>query len=180
MELLHLLNYDLSWHDRERWDRAIHLMERFFAEQREELAPVAEKARIVKFGIDEVDAFIQRNTAVVCPHCTNVCCINKHGYYDFEDLIYIFSLGINPPVYEEGVLDTDSCQFISERGCTIERAVRPFRCNWHFCNALITHIEEGPAKPYRAFEKRLQEVMDLRSEMLHEFFTILRMKTERC
>ncbi len=172
--LLQLLNYELSWHDREKWDRAVRLMERFFEENRGDLAPVREKARIVKFGIDAVDAFIQINTAVVCPYCEKVCCINKHGYYDFEDLIYIFSLGAKPPLYKEGVLDTDSCQFISEQGCTIERSVRPFRCNWHFCNALLNHIEEGPAKPYREFVKRFEEVMDLRSEMLADFFKILR------
>ena len=173
MMLLNLLNYDLSWHDREKWNAAICLMGRFFEEHREDLAPVKDKARIVKYGIEEVDMFLQRNTAVVCPYCESVCCINKHGYYDYEDLIYIFSLGAGPPRYKEGVLDTDPCQFISGRGCTIERSVRPFRCNWHFCNALLKHIEEGPAKPYRAFVKRFEEVMDLRSDMLAEFFKIL-------
>lgn len=174
MELLNLLNYELSWHDREKWDKAIHLLEIFSSEHHEELAHLKDLARILKFRIDEIDSFIQQNTSIVCPNCENVCCINRHGYYDYEDLIYIYALGLRLPVYKKGVSDTDPCQFLSKFGCTIERAVRPFRCNWYFCSALLDHIEQGPSKPYRVFVKQLDEIVDLRKEMLDEFFRILK------
>lgn len=174
MTLLNLLNYELSWHDRERWDETIYLMERFVEENKEDIAPLKENARIIKYGIDEVDSFIQQNTAAVCPFCESVCCINRHGYYDYEDLIYIFSLGEKPPRYKEGVLDADSCQFTSVSGCTIERSIRPFRCNWYFCNSLLEHIEKGAAKPYRSFLRRFDEIMELRNGLLDGFFGMLK------
>lgn len=174
MTLLNLLNYELSWHDRRKWDKAIRLLEIFLSAHHGELAHVKDLARIIKNRIDAIDFFIQQNTSVVCPNCEKVCCINRHGYDDYEDLIYIHALGLKPPIYKEGVSDTDPCQFLSELGCTIERAIRPFRCNWYFCNALLEHIEQRPAKPYRAFIKQLDEIVNLRKEMLDGFFRILK------
>ncbi|MDI6728592.1 MAG: hypothetical protein QMD44_06665 [Thermodesulfovibrionales bacterium] len=174
MTLLNLLNYELSWHKRNDWDKATTLLKSFSQERNSELAHVKDLARIVRFRIDEIDAFIQQNTSIVCPNCEKVCCVNRHGYYDYEDLIYIYALGLNPPIYKEGVSDTDPCQFLSQHGCTMERAIRPFRCNWYFCNALLKHIEHGPAKPYRMFIKQLDEIVDLRKEMLDDFFRILK------
>ncbi|MDA8340111.1 MAG: hypothetical protein M0Z70_12500 [Nitrospiraceae bacterium] len=174
MALLNLLNHELSWHKRSDWDEAIELLKTFSFEHTDELCHVNDLARIVRFRIDEIDSFIQQNTSIVCPNCEKVCCINRHGYYDYEDLIYIHALGLKPPTYKEGVSDTDPCQFLSEFGCAIERSIRPFRCNWYFCDALLKHIENGPAKPYRTFIKQLDEIVDLRKEMLDEFFRILK------
>lgn len=174
MELLNLLNYELSWHNREKWDKAILFLNVFSEECNGELVHVKDLARIIRFRIDAIDHFIQQNTSIVCPNCETVCCINRHGYYDYEDLIYIHTLGLKPPVYKEGISDTDPCQFLSQHGCAIERSIRPFRCNWYFCNALLVHIENGPAKPYRSFIKQLDEIVDLRKEMLDEFFRILK------
>lgn len=174
MELLNLLNHELSWHKRSDWDEAIELLKTFSSEHTDELSHVKDLARIIKYRIDEIDSFIQQNTAAVCPHCEKACCINRHGYYDFEDLIYIHALGLEPPPYKECMDDTEPCQFLSQEGCTMRRSVRPFRCNWYFCNALLKHIEQGPAKPYRVFIKQLNEIVDLRKDMLDGFFRILK------
>ena len=120
-----------------------------------------------------VDLFIQENTAQVCPDCRTVCCINKHGYYDHQDLIYISALGLLMPMYREGVEDTAPCQFLSETGCRIERSIRPFRCNWHFCSELITFMNSGPAKPLREFNNRFRELQAMRQEMADQFFQLL-------
>lgn len=173
MSLLNLLNHELSWHKRAAWNEVIELLKKFSSEHNKELSYVKDLATIIRFRIDAIDAFIQQNTAIVCPHCENVCCINRHGYYDYEDLIYIHALGLTVPIYKEGVSDTEPCQFLSRYGCTIERSIRPFRCNWYFCNALLAHIENGPAKPYRTFIKKLDEIVNLRKEMLDAFFKVL-------
>ncbi len=125
-------------------------------------------AHQLKFAIDGVSPFIQQITSVVCPTCEKVCCIDRHGHYDDEDLIYIRALGIELPSYKEGVIDTDPCQFLSESGCALERSVRPFRCNWYFCDALLEYMEHSPSRPYREFIGRFQEVVELRKKMLDE------------
>lgn len=123
-------------------------------------------ANQLKCAIDRVSPLIEQITSVVCPACEKVCCIDRHGHYDDDDLIYVRALGLEPPSYREVSRDTDPCQFLCESGCTLIRSVRPFRCNWYFCNDLIEHMEKGPTKPYREFIGRFRRIVELRDEML--------------
>lgn len=157
------------WHSREQWHSATVFLGLVFNNERNALNTVAECARELREGLHAVSPFIQEHTASVCPACREVCCINVHGYYDRHDLIYIYALGLKPPDYGIGLRDGDPCQFLSGDGCRLERSVRPFRCSWYFCLALIQHMENGPARPYRKFMNRFQEVVDLRRRMLDEF-----------
>lgn len=127
------------------------------------------KAIAIKGAINSIDGFIQSCTTEVCPHCTKVCCINRHGYYDDEDLIYIVSLGKTPHAYKDGLSDTEPCQFLSSQGCKIPRYLRPFRCNWYFCIPLIGFMKQQRGADYRAFSRRMQEAIDLRAELIEIF-----------
>ncbi len=160
---------DLSWHDRDRWVGFNLFLERSFRELGEELGEVAGYAHSLRSLIDEVSPFIQLNTSMVCPGCERVCCVNRHGYYDRQDLIYIFTLGLRHPEYREGLEDTAPCQFLSSSGCSIGRSLRPFRCNWYFCTPLLVHMENGPAKPYREFVNRFSVIVEMRRRMLEAF-----------
>lgn len=170
------LSRELSRHDGEQQDKAINFLERLFSSRADSLSLVITKAQEIKKKTDIIDSFIQKNTAEVCPDCKKVCCINKHGHYDYEDLIYIFALGLKPPLYKTDIDDAAPCQFLSDSGCTIERSIRPFRCNWYFCNDLIAYMSKGPARPYREFSSRFQEIQGLRREILSEFFRIVNTK----
>ncbi len=174
MALRHpILNDDLTWHDRKSWDEALSLITQLFGRRTVDLMEIRRMTLALKSKIDGVDLFIQENTAQVCPDCRKVCCINKHGYYDHQDLVYITALGLAPPRYREGIEDTAPCQFLSETGCRIERSLRPFRCNWHFCSELIAFMNSGPAKPLREFNDKFRELQALRQEIADRFFLIL-------
>jgi hypothetical protein len=178
MTLRHpILNDYLTWHDRKRWNEALSLITNLFEQRKGDLAEVERIAVKLKNKIDGIDRFIQENTAQVCPDCRTVCCINKHGYCDHQDLIYIAALGLTPSLYGEEIKDTAPCQFLSETGCKIERSIRPFRCNWHFCSELIAFMNSGPAKPLREFNNKFRELQSLRQEMADQFFRILSQKT---
>jgi hypothetical protein len=157
------------WHDREGWQATTAFLGRVFGSCRNEVAAVVEHARELRKLMAAASSFIQDTTAAVCPSCPRVCCINRHGYYDRNDLVYIYALGLEPPAYQEGRSDKDPCQFLSGDGCSLDRGVRPFRCNWYFCTRLTRHMEEGPARPYRQFLNRFQAVVEARRLMLEEF-----------
>lgn len=170
MDLLHLLTPELSWHDRGRWDLTAGLMAQLFSQRREPLGSVIGSALAVREATDRLSPFVQAHTSAVCPECERVCCVNKHGYYDHEDLIYVFSLGLDVPRYREGLSDTAPCQFIGSTGCTLPRSVRPFRCNWYFCMTLVRHMEDGPGRPYRAFVSDFEDLLAWRNEMIRQFY----------
>jgi hypothetical protein len=165
-----ILNDNLSWHDRNRWNNALSLLRDLFNSSQGALSQTCLHAHTLKEQIDAVDHFIQKSTSQVCPECQKVCCINRHGYYDYQDLIYITALGLTPPRYRDGIEDTDPCQFLSDSGCTIARSLRPFRCNWHFCPELIDSMSAGPAKPLREFNLQFQKLQAIRHTMLDLFF----------
>jgi hypothetical protein len=131
---------------------------------------VKEIARRIRSGIEKINPFIQQATRTVCPKCEDVCCISKHGYYNFEDLVYMHALGLKAPQNESGREDSDPCQFLSEEGCSIDRAVRPSGCNWYFCDPLFDYMEEMPG--YREFDDALKEVAELWMDMMEEFTSI--------
>ncbi|MEM2126430.1 MAG: hypothetical protein QXQ53_08550 [Candidatus Methanosuratincola sp.] len=149
--------------------RAADLIEILSVAHAELLTPMVEKARRVRELIKSIDPFIQNHTSIVCPLCTNVCCINRHGRYDHYDLIYLLCLGHPPPADDPAIKDEDPCRFLTPSGCILERHLRPFRCTWHFCPELITAIERGPAKAYRTFLSQFQEIQRLRLELVEDF-----------
>jgi len=137
------------------------------SEEVEELKATAERIRM---AVEKISPFIQQATQAVCPKCEDICCKSKHGYYNFEDLVYIHALGLKAPRHESGRADSDPCQFLSEKGCTMDRTVRPSGCNWYFCNALLDDMEEMPG--YREFDDALREVAELWINMTEQFAKI--------
>jgi len=137
------------------------------SEEVEELKATAEKIRI---ALEKISPIIQRATQAVCPKCEDICCISKHGYYNFEDLLYMHALGLQAPQHESGRADLDPCPFLSESGCRMDRSVRPSGCNWYFCNALLDDMEKMPG--YREFDDALKEVAELWINMMEQFAKI--------
>jgi hypothetical protein len=145
-------------------------LEEIFGDSGPTSEKVKETARRIRTGIEKISPFIQQATLTVCPKCEDVCCISKHGYYNFEDLVYMHALGLKAPQHEPGREDSDRCQFLSEKGCCMDRAVRPSGCNWYFCSPLLDHMEKMPG--YQEFDDSLREVAELWMEMMEEFAKI--------
>jgi hypothetical protein len=127
-------------------------------------------AQNIRDGFEKISPLIQQNTEKVCPECRHVCCISKHGYYLFEDLVYLYALGLIPPACEFGKNDTDPCQFLSHNGCSIERPFRPSGCTWYFCEPLLEYMEKKPE--YHEFDELLRDIAELWMEMIEEFIRV--------
>jgi hypothetical protein len=160
--------------DRETYIREIFHLEDIFHMQEDELYRIKGLVRKIEDGIEKLSPFIQLTTASVCPRCTDVCCISEHGYYDYDDLVYISALGVKLPPYEFGRKDSDPCQFLSASGCLLKRSMRPSGCNWFFCDNLLEEMEQKAG--YRAFDDSLRDVAHLWIEMIKVFseFSTLR------
>lgn len=158
--------------DPAEYNQVTRQIEEIFHKQGHKLQRLKELAQKVKGGIEKISFFIQQSTELVCTNCTDVCCINKHGYYNYEDLIYIYAIGLKPPDYDFGKKDSTLCQFLSEKGCVMDRSVRPSGCNWYFCEPLFDHMEGRPE--YVAFDNDLRDIADLWMELMNEFTRVLK------
>ncbi|MCK7507556.1 MAG: hypothetical protein MZV70_28305 [Desulfobacterales bacterium] len=173
MELLYLLDDDPTGRRRDRFDRAVRELDELFSVQSEKLCGAKRLACDFAEAITAMEPYIDQLTSAVCSLCLRVCCINRHSYHDYRDLIFVAARGLKPPLSDRGLPDTDPCQFLSTTGCRMKRTDRPFRCTWYFCDALLRHMAEGPARPYREFVAQMQIAIDLRRSMVGEFLRIL-------
>jgi hypothetical protein len=140
-----------------------------FSCPKDRLKNIRNLAVSVSEGMDNLDCLIQQHTASVCSECSSVCCINRHSYHSLEDVVYIYALGEKIPSHAPGVEDTRPCQFLGEKGCTISRSLRPYRCNWYFCSPLLEHIQERSSRHYRQFIALLQDITCRRQRLIREF-----------
>jgi hypothetical protein len=128
----------------------------------------AELALQLKEAINSVSPYIEEHTAIVCPKCKKVCCADKHGRYDENDIAYLVALGVNIPDQDPYREETEACRYITENGCSLSRWMRPYRCTLFFCDALIKSLEEGDSKLYRAFDNYFQNLILVRQEFTGE------------
>ncbi|MCK5140316.1 MAG: hypothetical protein KAQ85_10775 [Thermodesulfovibrionia bacterium] len=122
-------------------------------------------AHELKRELETISPFIEKHTSIVCPSCEKVCCINKHGYYDKEDMVFLSSLGIKITPYILNRKDTDTCRFSRGNGCLLNRWMRPFRCTWYFCEPLLESMKREHGKTYRDFVTALQRMIAVRQAL---------------
>jgi len=124
-----------------------------------------ELAREIREAFNTVSPFIEKHTAIVCPECKKVCCADKHGRHDADDILFLTSLGVEVPESPDERCEDDACRFIGETGCRLERWMRPYRCTFFFCDTLLRSLENDNAKLYRAFLDYFQHLVSLRQEL---------------
>jgi len=133
-----------------------------------EVVDVKDLALEIKATFDLLSPFIEKHTLVVCPDCKKVCCADRHGLYDDDDLSFLNALG-EESCQESGSFNkNDSCRYIYETGCSLERWRRPYRCTFFFCDALLKSIESDDPKLYRAFMSYFQHLVYLRQKLIED------------
>lgn len=123
-------------------------------------------AKEMQGAFDDLSPFIEKHTRAACPACNKVCCIDRHGTYEKEDILFLSALGEKPETERPREDDTLPCRHLTPRGCRLKRYMRPFRCTWYFCHALLESMPEGIAREYRAFIKTFQDLQELRRRLL--------------
>ncbi len=154
--------------------RLSRLIEQVFGRCGGELAYVRDHAQTFSRLIEKVDPFIQKSTEEVCPSCRQVCCINKHSYHTYFDVIYLLALGEKIPYHKAGIGDLEPCQFLSPQGCRLKRFLRPYRCTWYFCTPLLEYVRNTPVRRYREFISCLEQISGEREVLLTTFIGIAR------
>ena len=126
-------------------------------------AVAAEKIREV---LIELSPMIEEYTARVCPGCRDVCCKQRHGIMNEQDMRLLFALKAPLPSYEAGRALDGPCQFMGAEGCVLPRWHRPWRCTSYFCDALLDAMNSGLQKKARQVSALIQEIVDIRSCLL--------------
>lgn len=147
---------------------------RIFRSHGSELIRSQKLATEISSLIDTLGLFIKRHTETVCPRCLNVCCINRHSRYAYDDIVYLSALDEQMIPRKKDISDTARCQFLGEKGCVIKHSLRPYRCTWYFCPALLEQIELDPVREYKRFIELLQQITRKRVYLLDAFAGVVK------
>lgn len=134
-----------------------------------ELERLRERAQAVSLLLGQLSPVIRAHTEVVCPNCSNVCCIERHSGFAYDDLVYLYLLGEEPTPRKTGLTDSKPCQFLGPEGCRISHSRRPYRCTWYFCSPLLEQIETNSVRGYRDFIRLLGQITREREAFLTGF-----------
>lgn len=126
-----------------------------------------ERACRIKELLQRISPLIEACTSRVCPDCEDICCRQRHAFFDRGDRVLHELLGEVEAVPGRAA-DDAPCEFLSAYGCIRERWQRPFRCTWFFCDPLLKYMEGSSGKKYREMVKILQDMVTLRGEMTDE------------
>lgn len=124
-------------------------------------------ARELKGILDNISPFIEKHTALICPLCKKICCINKHGSHTKDDIYFFTALGIKAPFIDRDKKETDPCGYLAANGCSLRRWERPFRCTWFFCDPLLESMKDD-GKAYREFVNSLNMLMLVRQKLIEK------------
>lgn len=125
-----------------------------------------ELANELREAFNAVSPFIEKHTSIVCPECEKICCKDKHGRHDRDDLKFITALGAEIHLDTAERDESGPCRFMNEKGCALKRWERPFRCTHFFCDPLLKSLENDNAKLYRSFVEYLQYLISVRQRFL--------------
>ena len=143
-------------------------IEQIFVDHPGELRIVVDLSNQIKGQIETLDPFIQKNTLTVCSKCEECCCIDRYSYYNCDDLIYIMALDLAPQKLQNGD-DSGPCFFLTDKGCSLDRTVRPSGCNWYFCNSLYLQMNTGQDKEFAEFSENMEKLFNLWIELISQF-----------
>jgi hypothetical protein len=127
-----------------------------------------ETAEKLKQLLIESSSMIEDYTREVCPACAEVCCKQKHGTFQENDIVYLHALGRKVPPRDQGRPLEGPCELMRPHGCVQPRWLRPFRCTWYFCEPLLKALNDGPSRKARRLSALLQEMVDLCRELGRE------------
>ena len=104
-----------------------------------------------------------------CKNCPTPCCVNRHGYPDFEDLIFLNACGRNLNEFDFACADTDMCQYLGRNGCRLARCARSYRCTWYFCDEVLDRFESKYRASFNKFDALMHELACERALLIKRF-----------
>ena len=118
---------------------------------------------------EELDLIIDKGIASFCARCLTPCCVNRHCFPDFEDLIFYITSNIGLPHLDYHAKEHERCTFLGERGCTLPRSSRSYRCTWYFCDFSLDEFEKMDNLAYQNLENALRRLQKKRDILLVGF-----------
>jgi len=130
-------------------------------------------ARQAYIRLESIFPALDEICSVTCPRCPDACCLSASPWYDWRDLIFLHlnQLAIPPTQIISGFSQT--CCYISHKGCTLTRITRPWICTWYLCPAQTASLKARSSARRQNLDRLLGEIKVLRKNLEDEVIRII-------
>ncbi len=153
--------------------KAMKLVEAVFDSSSPSVYNLCQLGHGLKKRFYNIEPLLDKFTMPVCAKCPTGCCVNSHGFPDFEDLIFFKSIGLSWLKYDMSKPEHGLCQFLGPIGCSLPRFNRSYRCTWYFCNSLLDTFEKIDNKSFMLFDEQLYRMGLARNSLIDMFKHLL-------
>ncbi len=163
---------EISYGSRQQLQDARATIRILFTKNKEVLSDVAALARDLKKTYEALDQYFTAYTEPFCRLCLNPCCVNRHGFPDFEDLVIFEAMGRRDTIFDYRAKETDVCQYLGKDGCMLPRCHRSYRCTWYLCDKVCERFAFDHSLAFRQFELLMENLVDGRKKILALFSSL--------
>jgi hypothetical protein len=167
------LQYAPPWGSKNAW-QAVHGNIGYHIHRYEiELRPVVTIARRIRDRLASVFPLLDDLGAATCFRCPFPCCLSASPWYDLRDLLFLhlnyLPIPITQPVETYGA----ACCYLSPKGCTLPRAMRPWICTWYLCPVQKANLRKQGPDSYETFNRTLDDIKRCRRQLEDSFIRII-------
>ena len=105
---------------------------------------------VTQLALDEL--FSKAGGAEACAGCDGACCSCGRHHVTLTNLLAYLLEGENPPVPDFG----RTCPYLSDLGCRLPVARRPYNCITFFCETLEDRLNPLQCEELRALDRQLR------------------------
>ena len=145
----------------------------------QDLAPAIQIARDIRNRLESIFGTLDDLGRITCPKCPDVCCLSANPWYDLRDLIFLHLNQLPIPRTQTIPGTKDTCCYISHRGCTLSRIIRPWICTWYLCPAQTAYTRKSNEGGRQPLSRALGEVKALRKDLEDEFIRVLMVQSQQ-
>jgi hypothetical protein len=138
------------------------------------LQPAMQIARDTLIGLESIFSCLDDLGQMTCPRCPDVCCLSASPWYDMRDLIFLHFNQLSIPRVQTIKNIKETCCYISHKGCTLPRIIRPWICTWYLCPAQTANTRKSKTGRWQPLNRVLEEIKILRKELEDEFIRVIR------
>ena len=167
------LQFAPPWGSKNAWQEVHGNIGYHIQRYQAELKPVVTIARRARVRLETVFELLDDICAATCSRCPDPCCLTASPWYDFRDLIFLhlnrFAIPLTQPIETYRAV----CSYLSSRGCTLPRPIRPWICTWYLCPVQTASLRNRGPDRYKTFNRTVQEIKGYRRRLEDGFVRII-------
>jgi len=115
--------------------------------------------------IKGLDGVLDRLCGQTCPECDDPCCKRAVVRYDLKDLLFLHLVQNGLPLGQPAPRTGETCSFLGNKGCMVDRLMRPFMCTWYLCPGQMAVVRREKSWREYGLPERLREIQNDRKEL---------------